>query len=973
MEKEGVSMTLNSERKTGSDCTIDELRHRLEVAESALRELRRTRCDNQTEDKREGEEEIHSGLESGDSVGDRGPSRSYGQDVELWQPAMQSRILASLMDALPIPMFATDKRGKICIFNRAFKAAIGDARADIPGELLPDGWQDDPGNDSADNSIDLLSFGNNPGYKRKFTDSNGIEREVVLYKSAYREAVDRDVGIVGVMLDITALRHEERQWAEIENKFFAAFHNSPYGISVTRLTDGKFLDVNEAFCSISGYSREEILASTSLDLNLWVNPEDRERVISDLLKNVMVYGRELWFRQKSGVALPGLFYASLITFEEDRCIVSSIMDLTEFKKTEVALVQSEKRFRLLFDSMLFGFCIGELVIENEKAVDFVFLDVNPSFEHIMGIRKEQALNQPASVLYGVQQAPLLDLICKVVRSGVPLHIETFFDSISRYLEVTINRLADGLFCLLFSDITDRKQAEEALSESERKFKLLADNTVDCIWLMDMNMTFQYINPAVEKMTGWTVEEWVGTNLRDHCDQENFEKMSTIVMNVQKNFSFDTGIAFEAIMLKKSKEPIHVEITGKALLDENGAIAGLQGVTRNISDRKFAELEKEKLRKQLVTAQRMESIGRLAGGVAHDYNNMLSVIIGFTELALDRKTMDDSLRKDLMEVLNAGRRSAEITRQLQAFARHQIIKPKLLDLNGVIEGMLKMLRRLINEDIELIWRPGYGIMQVYIDSSQIDQILANLIVNAQDAIGGAGRITIETHRVKIEKNSKTDKISIPGDYVLLVVSDNGCGMDRETLNKLFEPFFTTKGVGEGTGLGLSTVYGIVNQNSGFIAVTADPGIGTTFKIYLPLIEESDSEGMKAELREHVSAKGETVLIVEDEVSILKLTSHILKQQGYVVIEASKPEQAIRTMQEISDLHLLITDVVMPKMNGRELAEALLKEHPQLKVLFMSGYTADVIAHHGVLVEGVNFLPKPFSKRDLTGKVREVLDS
>jgi PAS domain S-box-containing protein len=394
-----------------------------------------------------------------------------------------------------------------------------------------------------------------------------------------------------------------------------------------------------------------------------------------------------------------------------------------------------------------------------------------------------------------------------------------------------------------------------------------------------------------------------------------------------------------------------------------------GQSHQESERKRASLEG-----QLFQAQKMESVGRLAGGVAHDYNNMLSVIIGYTELAMDKVGPDEPLHNDLKEILSAAHRSSEITRQLLAFARKQTIAPKVLDLNDMVESMLKMLRRLIGEDIVLAWRPRAELWPIKIDPAQIDQILANLCVNARDAIVGVGNITIETGNTNLDEIYCAEyRETVPGDYVFLAVSDDGHGMDQETMKKVFDPFFTTKALGKGTGLGLSTVYGIAKQNHGFVNIYSEPQRGTTVKIFLPrhrgqLADAHDDHPLEIPL-----SRGETVLIVEDDASILKLGTKMLKVLGYSVLGASTPGKALDVaVSYAEEIQLLITDVIMPEMNGRELAERLQAHYPGLKILFMSGYTANIIAHQGVLDEGLWFIQKPFSRRDLAHRVREVLD-
>ncbi|MFZ1642950.1 MAG: GAF domain-containing protein [Candidatus Contendobacter sp.] len=382
---------------------------------------------------------------------------------------------------------------------------------------------------------------------------------------------------------------------------------------------------------------------------------------------------------------------------------------------------------------------------------------------------------------------------------------------------------------------------------------------------------------------------------------------------------------------------------------------------------------EALEAQLLQAQKMEAVGRLAGGVAHDFNNMLAVIAGHAEMALEQTAPDCPLYADLLAIQKAAQRSADLTRQLLAFARKQTIAPRVLDLNDTIAGMLKILGRLIGEDIALLWKPANSLWPVNVDPAQIDQILANLVVNARDAIAGVGKIIIETGRADFDESyCETHPDFIPGRYVLLVVSDNGCGMDKEVLAQLFDPFFTTKPQGRGTGLGLATVYGIVKQNHGFINVYSEPGQGSTFRIYLPR-HAADQAGASPTPAPAIAPTGaETVLLVEDEAALLKLGKLLLERLGYTVLAAGSPNQALELAgAHAGVIHLLLTDVIMPEMSGRDLWQRLGALRPGLKCLFMSGYTANVIAHHGVLDDGVHFLQKPFSREALANKLREVL--
>jgi signal transduction histidine kinase/CheY-like chemotaxis protein len=405
----------------------------------------------------------------------------------------------------------------------------------------------------------------------------------------------------------------------------------------------------------------------------------------------------------------------------------------------------------------------------------------------------------------------------------------------------------------------------------------------------------------------------------------------------------------------------------------GLGAGALHIRRRVRERDLAEEERAKLAAQLRQAHKMEAVGRLAGGVAHDFNNMLSVILGSSELALADTDVSSPAYENLVAIQQAGQSSAELTRQLLAFARKQTIAPKVLNLNKTISGTLKMLRRLIGEDIALRWEAGEALWSVKIDPSQVDQILTNLCVNARHAIAGIGEITITTKNMLVDDQFCTSREGlVPGEYVYLAVSDSGCGMDAETCAHVFEPFFTSKGMG--TGLGLATVYGVAKQNGGYVDIQSNVGIGTTVELYLPRhagdVDESESQRTKPS-----DGRGdETVLLVEDEATILKVSTKMLESLGYRVLAAGTPAEAIGLAKTHADqIDLLVTDVIMPDMNGRDLSRHLLMQHPRLKCLFMSGYTADVISDRGVLNDGEHFIQKPFSKQDMGDKVREALEA
>jgi two-component system, cell cycle sensor histidine kinase and response regulator CckA len=516
---------------------------------------------------------------------------------------------------------------------------------------------------------------------------------------------------------------------------------------------------------------------------------------------------------------------------------------------------------------------------------------------------------------------------------------------------------------------ERRQAEKALARSEAMMRSILNSVDEGFIVIDREYRILSANRAFCDLSDLPEDRVIGRLCHEVSHQDR-RPCFAFGKDCPVKHTFETGTVHVASHIHEDSSGArqYVDLKSYPIADASGTIVSAIETVNDVT-------ETRKLQEQLARSQKMESVARLAGGVAHDFNNMLSVIIGHTELASQQVSPSHPLSADLREILTAAERSAALTRQLLAFARKQTVAPKVLDLNETVAGMLKMLRPLIGENIDLSWRPGDGLWPVRMDPSQIDQILANLCVNARDAISGVGRISIETRRVTVDTDLCARQPELaPGEYALLTVSDDGAGMDSEILGKIFEPFFTTKEIGRGTGLGLATVYGIVKQNKGFINVYSENGKGTTFKIYLPRYA---GESVKTRRQDPaVPAPGgcETILLVEDEHSILRMTKLALKKLGYRVLAAATPGEAIRLANtHDGEIHLLIVDMVMPEMNGLELAEQVVSLYPDIVCLYMSGYSGDVIAHHGMLDEAVNFIQKPFSMHDLAIKVRKVLEN
>ncbi len=511
-----------------------------------------------------------------------------------------------------------------------------------------------------------------------------------------------------------------------------------------------------------------------------------------------------------------------------------------------------------------------------------------------------------------------------------------------------------------------------LADNEQKYRRLVEEINDVLFSFTPELIIEYMSPAVKNISGIAHDEYPGQNLSFFIAEDDLSGIGAELSGLRVGES----VFIEHRIRGSADAELWVRSSIKKIRDDSERVF-FQAIAQDVSGRRQAEKEAGILQAQLAQIQKMDSIGRLAGGVAHDFHNMLGVIIGHVDLLVVRKEESDPERRHLQEILKAAERSTDLTRQLLAFARRQPIAPRLLDLNDTVSGMLNMLRRLLGENIELDWRPGSGLGTVKLDPSQVDQILANLCVNSRDAVfavSRVGRIVIATRNTELDAAYCAGHPgAVPGDYIELSVTDNGCGMEEKLLGHIFEPFFTTKEIGRGTGLGLATVYGIVKQNNGFIWVESRPGLGTTVRIYLPQFNENPKPEVRGLSAGRVVGGTETILIVEDEPSILEVSARMLESLGYRVLTASSPKAALALAENsIHEIDIMLTDVVMPGMSGRDLAEKMKASEPGLKCLFMSGYSVDVIAHHDILDEGVNFLQKPFTIKTLGAAVRQVLD-
>ncbi len=620
-----------------------------------------------------------------------------------------------------------------------------------------------------------------------------------------------------------------------EERFAKIFQRNPVGISITRLHDGRILDINDSFLTLLGYSRDEVIGKTTLELNTWLQNNNREQTLQILRERQSVHNQELQFRTKSAELREGLNSIELIELDSEICMLSMIYDITE-----------------------------------------------------------------------------------------------------------------------------RKRTEAALRESEEQYRLIAEHSRDLIVLLDHEGRVLYASPSHQPVLGYAPIEMIGQSAFNnvHPDDQDLMARERVKLTDQDHIQV-TVRAQHA-----NGDWLWMEISS-SVLDQQGSTLN---VSRDVTERK-------RLEAQLLQSQKMETVGRLAGGVAHDFNNLLTAITGYADLALDELPSASPVRSDIEELRKAADRATNLTRQLLAFARKQLIEPRVIQLNQLINDMGGFIHRLIGEHIELstLLEPDLG--SVRVDISQIEQVVVNLVINARDAMPQGGRLLIETTNVVLDAGTIAKHIDLAaGRYILLAISDTGSGMDAAIQEHLFEPFFTTKSPGKGTGLGLATCYGIIKQHGGYILPYSELEHGTLMKVYLPRVDVP-IDPLPIAKAQPDSHGDETILLVEDEPAVRELAARVLYGQGYTVLEAGDGIEALEFIahQPDAQIALLITDVVMPRMGGGALAERLSALRPGIKVLFVSGYTEDAMLHAGQMPTGTHFMHKPFSPAALMQKVRAILDS
>jgi len=741
--------------------------------------------------------------------------------------------------------------------------------------------------------------------------------------------------------------------------FQSLFEKTPIPMWIFSLKTLKFLDANGAAIAHYGYSREEFLQMEITEIR---PPEDLPRLLGSMddLRTRWVHSGQARHRLKDGTIIDVEFDAHILEIPGQDAVIVVARDVTERKRSEERLYLLSQIVERSLELIAFGDPDGHITYANR------------AFLRAFGYSEEQLLGRhfsctisprnPAALLAEIAEGQTKYLegdgwqgeCLRIRRDGTEFPV-----LLSRGQIKNPEGRAVGTFGIS-RDITGRKREEE----DTRRLAAIVESSFDAIMSSTLDGVVLTWNSGAERIYGYSAAEIVGRHIGIVVPPDRKDELSEVLEKVKRGEKLEQ---FETTAVRKDGRVIHILLTASPIKDAAGRIVGISDIVRDISDDKRME-------QMFRQAQKMEAVGRLAGGVAHDFNNLLGVIIGYTETLLDRIGHDPELRAQAEQIGKAADRAAALTRQLLAFSRQQVLEPKILNLDTVVGEMEKMLHRLIGEDIEILTLLNSSPSSVRTDQGQMEQVIMNLAVNARDAMPHGGKLIIETSNVDVgEEYALSHRPFLAGPYVLLTVSDTGVGMNQEVKAHLFEPFFTTKELGRGTGLGLATVYGVVKQSGGYIWAYSEPGQGSAFKIYLPRVDRAalkvrlDGEPLR------ILRGSETVLLVEDEQSLRALTRDLLERSEYSVLEASSGAHALEIAQQHSGpIHLLLTDVVMPGMNGAALAANLAPLHPDMKVLFMSGYTGSFATQTGLLGEGARVLQKPFSRDALLRKVREVLE-
>jgi PAS domain S-box-containing protein len=1027
------------------------------------------------------------------------------------QNRRQLVFVQTLMDAIPFPVFYKDAERRYLGCNSEFEHAFGVKREQLLGKTAFDLYPEDLA--KIYDHFDRVALTNREDqvYESQVEAPGGVRRDVVFHKALFRDPGGRVGGIIGVAEDITERKHAEAQLRESEKKFFIAFHHAPVMAGITVLEDGAFLDVNNKFLEISGYTREEVIGKTSVGIG-WLRPEDRLRLVEAFSRQSNIPGMEFTAFTKDKRQVHCLYHCVLATIGGRKCLLTMALDITERKRAEELLKESANKLSALFDSDP----TGKILVEQTTRT---ISEINNAALQILGLSRDQVIGRvchgfvcpaergkcPICDLGQVvdrserellkpdgTRVPILKTVVPLALNGVDYLLESFIDisdhkrareaqleseeryrglfetmalgviyqdtearildanpAASRILgapadELTGKKTTDphwrtihedgsdfpaethpcmtalrtgrevlnqvmGIYnpalrdyrwvsinavprfkpaettpyqaYTIFEDITERKKAEmqrqaarEALKKSDSVIRGITDSTQDAILMMDRRGSISFWNPAAQRLFGYSAEEALGSPLHDLLAPAHYLEafLAGFARFQETGHTEIIGKTVELLARAKNGEEFPIELSLSSIRFEDGLHA--VGIVRDITERKKAEITKEKLEEQLRHTQQLEAIGVLAGGIAHDFNNILSPIIGYSELALRDIPEDDRLRRALNQILTAANRAKELVKQILSFSRKgddQLMRP--IDISSIVREALKLLRATLPSSIEIVEniRPA----RVLGDATQIHQVVVNLCTNAAHAMRDMGTLTVSLTEELVD-GRHSELLSIPGfatgNYARISVKDTGCGIGEDTMRRLFEPYFTTKEIGKGTGLGLSVVHGIVKKHGGEVVVTSELEKGSTFDVYIPLSGQKTRQ--KSDEDSPIPTGKARILLVDDEPPIVEFGQLILERLGYQVTGLTSSRQALEQFRtNPGDFDLIVSDYTMPQMVGTELARECLKIRADIPVIICTGFS-ELLEDKETGNTGIRGVAmKPLNSRQLATMVKKALET